>query len=481
MVSEEVDVPLVYSAIGSHGWMGKRGGRYGPKKQYTLNPSQFMHTIGRIRYEYTIRSGNVRQTYRNFTQIPTPDEGEFPDYLRKKEGLLALFGGTHEANFVCPQDRCEDGQIGECQECEEGEISCEHCGGEAYYNCSECEGDGQIQNECEECGGTGWITEECEECSGEEQVECEECDGEGYDSCEECEGSGEVEDEKGKSKKCPECEGSGQGEECEDCEGEGQIECDECGGEGEKGHECEECSGSGEVTEECEECSGEGQIECEECDGGGTVYCDECEGEWQEQECWKCDGLGKIPHPRGVDETQYVVTPTEISREKRVKAWKEWDNGVKESLFGKNASIHFIPLAQFTLAAVKSIILNNNKVFSFLIIPAYLPLLPSERSSGFTIISLEPMSDYSEDIRYTTMTMAEGETGLSKLKLNQLFSPILEDFITSSSIEGLLIKTDIPIWASIPLLNFPMGVEAKQGKRRGEITKNKFDIIIDKK
>lgn len=72
--------------------------------------------------------------------------------------------------------------------------------------CSDCNGEGEVEDTCYDCNGDGQIYDNCPECGGED------------DDCPECNGSGEIEID------------------CETCEGEGVIynTCEYCGGEGEE-------------------------------------------------------------------------------------------------------------------------------------------------------------------------------------------------------------------------------------------------------
>lgn len=66
------------------------------------------------------------------------------------------------------------------------------------YECSECDGTGNVQVEidCSECGGTGSVEVENEETGELTTMECPECDGSGlaweYQDCESCNGRGEI-------------------------------------------------------------------------------------------------------------------------------------------------------------------------------------------------------------------------------------------------------------------------------------------------
>lgn len=114
--------------------------------------------------------------------------------------------------------RSTDGDfIAGCQNCEDGRVDCDSCGGEGNVDCYDC-------------GGSGNII-------------CSDCDGEGEIDCPDCDGSGDIDDES-----------------CGNCKGFGKITCDECDG---GKIECDSCGGSGES--DCDDCGGSGMIDCPEC------------------------------------------------------------------------------------------------------------------------------------------------------------------------------------------------------------------------
>jgi len=183
---------------------------------------------------------------------------------------------------ICSLCGTTEGAIPECEVCEEGEVSCEDCGGEAEVDCRECGGQGHLT--CEECDGVGEIDADCGPCDGrgEMREDCEACDdaiGEvGYVQCEDCDGLGEDDD----------------GKECKTCEGEMQVKCEVCEGRGDLMATCEECDGGGIVPTDCDYCNGEGvencghcwdgRVECGECEDG-LELCGECGGAWRRKAC----------------------------------------------------------------------------------------------------------------------------------------------------------------------------------------------------
>ncbi len=107
--------------------------------------------------------------------------------------------------------------VGNCENCENGRVDCDSCGGEGNVDCYDC-------------GGSGSII-------------CSDCDGEGEIDCPDCDGSGDIDDES-----------------CGNCKGSGKITCDECNN---GGIECGSCGGSG--VSDCDDCGGSGMIDCPEC------------------------------------------------------------------------------------------------------------------------------------------------------------------------------------------------------------------------
>ena len=165
----------------------------------------------------------------------------------------------------CPH--CVGGTVAQCEDCEEGYIDCDNCGGNWEHNCEECNGEGR------------W---DCDDCDGEGQVECGHCDG-GRNPCVDCEGSGGID--------CKDCGGEG----CKNCL-DGIVPCPDC--EGGK-QICEECDGNSTIG--CDNCGGDGYFYCDYCEEG-VWYCQECDegrwdcgschGLWEEHLCGACDGNG---------------------------------------------------------------------------------------------------------------------------------------------------------------------------------------------
>lgn len=195
------------------------------------------------------------------------------NYMGMEDLVTLLFSEWKQSNsklsslcMNCANIESYDG----CQECDEGEVDCEYCDGEAYVDCDECGCQGL--QDCDECWGDGTVSE---------TVNCEDCNEDGmvtvYEDCIHCNGDGEIELEGDETV------------ECEDCDGEGKFEsveeCTTCNGDGNILEEvtCEECDGDGHVS--CEYCDAEGRVECQECDWDGNVSCGVCEGAWEGWEC----------------------------------------------------------------------------------------------------------------------------------------------------------------------------------------------------
>lgn len=120
---------------------------------------------------------------------------------------------------------------------------CEICGGDALYDCTECE--------------NGTVT--CYTCKGETKVDCE---GFQFLGSSDCRGG----DQYYKNADT----GEWFAQECEICWGSGKIS---------DGKTCWNCDGSG--NEPCDECGGKGWVSCSTCGGTGTVYCSYCGGDAQ--------------------------------------------------------------------------------------------------------------------------------------------------------------------------------------------------------
>ena len=194
---------------------------------------------------------------------------------------------------VCEKCGASEGEIVECDMCDEGTLTCEECDGDGEINCNACDGEGDYT--CPMCD-EGEISVDCRTCNGngEIRVDCEECDdgvGEvGFVECEECDGTGEDDD----------------GKQCKTCEGEMQVKCEVCKGRGDLMETCEECDGEGEILKDCDECDGglidcdecwDGQVNCDECDDG-EYQCEECYGVWQGDNCNEHQLLKEIINPQ---------------------------------------------------------------------------------------------------------------------------------------------------------------------------------------
>ena len=176
-------------------------------------------------------------------------------------------------NIMWPKEiicsHCTEGRIPLCEECDEGWMTCEECGGAWDQECGECGGEGSWT--CDDCDGDGTLV--CGNCEGESTFSCDDCEGSGGIDCKDCGGEGCNKCSDGIIP-CPECEGGVK--KCEECNGDGSIHCEYCDGSGE--HYCDYCE--------------YGRWVCQECDEGGYT-CHECGGEWEEHQCPGCAGHGK--------------------------------------------------------------------------------------------------------------------------------------------------------------------------------------------
>jgi hypothetical protein len=218
------------------------------------------------------------------------------DLKRSINGLISFgYKINHPCSFCLGSN-----EFPECGVCDEGRQLCEDCNAEGeanypgHYACDECE-DGWI--ECQGCGGEGnWDCEECDEgwyecdvCKGNGEYTCEECKGV-KETCKICKGSGVMHDEQHNMEfYCNDCEGGGIVI-CDECSNEGVIDCDDCGGDGK--HRCDYCQ-DGKIH--CDECGGDegygcdncydGWVECGNCFGDGSFDCPHCDGEWEHSIC----------------------------------------------------------------------------------------------------------------------------------------------------------------------------------------------------
>ena len=211
--------------------------------------------------------------------------------------LYKLLGGSIDSadGFYCFY--CKDeGELENCDSCQEGEVPCDEGCEQGYWTCEVCDGDPEIM--CDVCGGgnlvdcplcmEGYIN--CETCEGLGHIACEQegCE-EGNINCEKCKGIGDCEEEG--------CEGGIIPCDCDDFDTpDGTVPCDDC----EAGlQRCDNCNAEGEII--CPECENdgyndcdnwncnEGFVTCEYCDDG-VVECGDCEGGWEGNICVVCDG-----------------------------------------------------------------------------------------------------------------------------------------------------------------------------------------------
>ena len=211
----------------------------------------------------------VIQPLLSYLSTPNADTANWP--------LHYSFG--HNIKYTC--SCCKDtSTTPDCAAgCEQGELTCDSCGGEGGHGCDECDGEGNV--ECYECAGGGRI--DCVECDGVGNLDCSYCGGSGNEEveCDICDGEGMIEDSEGKEEDCSACDGKGEiTDTCSNCEGEGEVRCDDCAGQGD--YECDYCDGYGSTG--CEYCY-EGWAECGDCGGGGQYTCSNCNGAWEAQAC----------------------------------------------------------------------------------------------------------------------------------------------------------------------------------------------------
>ena len=147
-----------------------------------------------------------------------------------------------------------------------------------YKSCQICGGDGRLYEPqvCPDCSGSGVKSREsCPKCHGSRKIDCLRCEGDGKIKdlvtpaiCWNCNGTG-----KGKFfTYCKICGGDGKindnwppPETCPKCNGSGKIDCGRCNGTGELAHKCIKCGGDGWIKDiipeqDCWNCDGEGRV-----------------------------------------------------------------------------------------------------------------------------------------------------------------------------------------------------------------------------
>ena len=404
----------------------------------------------------------------NMGQIPnifhrTVWIGNYPPNYRGEQNnkalpnLFGFVGGIYESSFPC--GICDEGDIPQCESCEEGGYNCEECDGEGY--CQECEGE-EFQ-ECEDCRGEG--EQICDKCEGDwKQVSCEECE-DGWKKCSECKGEPVIE--------CDECEGAGiiEKETCSNCDGEGTTECEECAPhEGyidcdscEEGYiDCDECE---EGYTDCQECDN-GVVDCRYCDDGSCEYCDlgwiecgDCGGDWEGGECYGCGGLGVyISQAAAKNRGTHYVKPIASKRKQRIikfnKLKKTLGDVHSQEVFGEFNSVVFYP-AHLINSRWATLNFGNLKTVTYIIYPA---IVGNDDNTEYdaTIVPLSKSKNSAQISR--TIELRENRVWeLTDLAVHQRrldFSVMANRYKPYPQYEAAIVVTDIPISEKIPFLNY---------------------------
>ena len=120
---------------------------------------------------------------------------------------------------------------------------CDKCFGEGSIVCSNCNGQGIVEQKCFQCGGRG----------------------ESFKSCRSCNGSGWV---KETGVMVGGSHGTGLGGGIE----ERKVQCRTCNGTGKiSSGPCNNCHGSGIERKQCGSCHGTGNLQCKQCEGQGLI------------------------------------------------------------------------------------------------------------------------------------------------------------------------------------------------------------------
>jgi hypothetical protein len=142
----------------------------------------------------------------------------------------------------------------DCDQCRNGEISCEGCIGRGIQICDSCVENYDLFRKCFSCSNTGIL------------------------SCAKCYGSGVAYYSPNKTPiKCGKCFGSG------------ILHCTECVRY--KNENCTYCDDSGFII--CKNCLGKKIKVCSKCNGKGNLNCPDCARK-SGTECFHCSGLGKF-------------------------------------------------------------------------------------------------------------------------------------------------------------------------------------------
>jgi len=153
------------------------------------------------------------QSYRSYPYLDTlkylTEYSEYYTLSNDQEGAEWELESTSGNRVSLTCETCNGSGEITCDDCEgDGETSneCESCEGSGEVRCEECRRGGEI--DCEECSGTGSIEDdegdekECEECGGSGNTTCPDCNR-GWITCSDCNGDGAVE------QRCTGCRGRG--------------------------------------------------------------------------------------------------------------------------------------------------------------------------------------------------------------------------------------------------------------------------------
>jgi len=177
------------------------------------------------------------------------------------------------------------------------------------------------------------------------------------------------------------------------------------------------------------------------------------------------------------------LPPVEKNREKRMKEWESIPLDIRTELFGRNPSIEFVPLEDLTADKVKDLERGRSGVFSFLIIPAQIPIdTKGKRSSGIKIILLTGGTGYNKpNHRKSVIVLEEGYKSWNDrytLEWDKWHFAQWNQYEKLRG-EGILITTKITVMAPLPFLNtlIPTSSESLEGK----ITEKTFNKVVGKK
>ena len=212
---------------------------------------------------------------------------------RKDHGKVLCFEcyGTGKCIYCdsCPPcEACSGKGYHLCDLCDEGIMTCSHCGGNTESEEYITETVMMDVEYCKVCGHKVSETDVlCPLCNGTGKQPCHMCGGVGRTFCTECSGKGYHITDRDKEKAT-----------CGRCSGTGLKHCNECDGTGYEKYECPAfCNHPGDSHEfrnEAVEIEVNNPNFCTYCQGRGKFTCEGCHGDYS-QVCLACEGTGITP------------------------------------------------------------------------------------------------------------------------------------------------------------------------------------------